>query len=339
MKYRYIGKSGLRVSELGLGTMTFGTNASKKEAFMIMDKAYDSGINLFDSAELYPSPLSEGSPGVSEEWLGEWLKNKDRDSVVLATKVAGAANGWFVPPIRQGFTALDWHNISSAVEGSLRRLNTDYIDLYQTHWPDMLIPIDETLEALDRLVREGKVRYVGTSNDTCYGLTKANESSKACGLVRYQSIQNSFSLNNPRFLDELSTVCKNEHISLLAYSPLAGGVLNGKYKNNKYPTNARYHYHINYGDAREKRMAERFVNEKTLLTTEKFMIIASDLGVSPVSLAIAWVLSFDFVASALTSARDASQLIDTLNGVELTLDENVLQEIEKIQLDTMYPMG
>jgi len=192
MQYRYIGKTGLRVSPLCMGTMTFGSFCDKKSSFAIMDKAYERGINFFDTAELYPVPPRSSWAGVTEEIVGEWMQTKPRESIMLATKVAGAASGWFVPPIRHGMTAIDRFHIERAVEGSLKRLKTDYIDLYQMHWPDTVVPIEESLEAFDRLVQSGKVRYIGTSNDTAYGLTKANEASRYRGLARFESIQNNF---------------------------------------------------------------------------------------------------------------------------------------------------
>ena len=339
MKYRYIGKSGLRVSEIGLGTMTFGTNANKRESFKIMDKAYERGINFIDTAELYPSPVSVELAGLTETYIGEWLQTKPRDSIILASKVAGGANSWFVPPIRHGLTALDSFHIIKAVEGSLKRLKTDYIDLYQIHWSDSVVPIEETLKALDKLVESGKVRYIGTSNDSAYGLTKANEVAKYEKLNRFESIQNNFSLNNPRFLDELANVCRQESISLLAYSPLAGGVLSGKYNDGSYPSNARYSHHIHSKSLREREMAKRFINSKTIKATKEYIALAKELGISSVTLAIAWVLSFDFVASALTSARVEEQLDEVLEAVDLELTKETLEKIKSIQEDILYPMG
>ncbi len=156
------------------------------------------------------------------------MADKPRDGLIIATKVAGPGSGWFLAPVRANHTALDRHHITRAVEGSLRRLGTDYIDLYQTHWPDRGVPIDETLEALDGLIRSGKVRYVGCSNETAYGLTKSLWASELNGLARYETIQNNFSLLNRRFEDELAEVCRREAVSLLPYSPLAGGVLSGQ---------------------------------------------------------------------------------------------------------------
>jgi aryl-alcohol dehydrogenase-like predicted oxidoreductase len=339
MNYRYIGNSGLRVSEIGLGTMTFGTNADKKESFKIMDRAYETGINFIDTAELYPSPISKELAGISEKWIGEWLQTKPRDSIILASKVTGGANSWFVPPIRHGLTALDSFHIIKAVEGSLKRLHTDYIDLYQIHWSDTIVPIEETLKALDKLVESGKVRYIGTSNDTAYGLTKANEIAKYKELNRFQSIQNNFSLNNPRFLDELSTVCQKENISLLPYSPLGGGVLSGKYNDDNYPSNARYSHHVTVGSLREQAMAKRFINSKTIEATKRYMALAKELNISSVTLAIAWTLSFDFVASTLTSARESFQLDDVLAGADFKMSSEALKAIETIQKEILYPMG
>jgi aryl-alcohol dehydrogenase-like predicted oxidoreductase len=339
MNYRYIGNSGLRVSEIGLGSMTFGTNTNKKESFKIMNKAYERGINFFDTAELYPSPVSKELAGLSEEYIGEWLQTKPRDSIIIASKVAGGANSWFIPPIRHGMTALDSFHIIKAVEGSLKRLNTDYIDLYQIHWSDTTVPIEETLKALDILVQSGKIRYCGTSNDTAYGLTKANEIAKHKELARFQSIQNNFSLNNLRFLDELSTVCQKEQISLLAYSPLGGGVLSGKYNDGNYPSNARYSHHIKSSALREREMAKRFINAKTIEATKQYMALAQVLNISSVTLAIAWTLSFDFVASALTSARVEEQLDDVLKATDLKLTQETLEKIKAIQENILYPMG
>lgn len=337
MEHRYIGKTGLRVSVICMGTMTFGTNCDKKTAFSIMDKAYDYGVNFFDTAELYPVPPQANLAGLTEELVGEWMATKERDSIILATKVAGAANGWFVPPIRHGLTAIDSFHIKKAIEGSLKRLKTDYIDLYQMHWPDTIVPIEESLKAFDALVQEGKVRYIGTSNDSAYGLTKANEKAKQYNLNRFESIQNNFSLNNPRFLDELSNVCQKESISLLAYSPLAGGVLSGKY--NQPEPKGRYGEYMNNPSNRLRAQAARFVNEKTLASTERFIQIANKYNINPITMAIAWSKQFDFVASTIIGATNPSQLDDTLAASRLVLKNEILQEIKQVHEQIMYPMG
>ena len=224
---------------------------------------------------------------MTEQIFGEWIKTKPRDSLIIATKVAGAAAGWFVPPIRHGLTAIDRFHIETAIEGSLRRMNIDYIDLYQVHWPDPIVPIDESMEALDRLVQAGKVRYLGTSNDTSYGLTKANTVAHYEGFARFQSIQNNFSLLNRRFMDELAEVCRREQVSLLPYSPIGGGVLSGKYNNEQMPKVSRFGDYKD-ADPRQKAMSARFVNEGTLASTAAYMEIAKEAGMSPVTLATAW---------------------------------------------------
>ncbi|HUH41550.1 MAG TPA: aldo/keto reductase [Sulfurimonas sp.] len=339
MQYRYIGKTGLRVTPICLGTMSFGSWSSEAESFKIMDKAYERGINFFDTAEIYPVPPKAEDTGISESIIGKWLKSKQRDSIILASKVAGAANGWFVPPIRHGYTAIDKFHIKKAIEGSLKRLGTDYIDLYQMHWPDTVVPIEESLIAFDKLVKEGKVRYLGTSNDSAYGLTKANETSKRLGIARFESIQNNFSLNNPRFLDELANVCTKESISLLAYSPIAGGVLSGKYNSEFYPQNARYSDYLTSKNTRLNSQAERFLNEKSLASTAKYLEIAKKLEISPVTLAVAYSKQFDFVASTIVGARNAEQLDESFAALDVTLSKETMDEIKAVQQEIMYPMG
>ncbi len=338
MTHRYIGKSGLRVSPICLGTMTFGTQADKKEAFRIMDKAYEAGINFFDTAELYPVPPSGKLAGITEEIVGEWMQSKPRDSLILATKVAGAANGWFVPPIRHGLTAVDRFHIERAVEGSLKRLKTDYIDLYQMHWPDTLIPKAETMEAFDRLIQSGKVRYVGTSNDTAYGTTKALMTSEQYGFARFESIQNNFSLLNRRFLDELAEVCQKEQISLLPYSPLAGGVLSGKYNQDPH-AQGRFAGYMNASNERQRLMAARFLNDKTLASTQKYIAIAEEAGMHPVTLSTAWSKQFDFIASTIIGATTAEQLDPILEAMDLILSDEVLQACDRVHEEILYPMG
>lgn len=339
MQYRYIGKTGLRVTPICLGTMSFGSWSSEAESFRIMDKAYDRGINFFDTAELYPVPPKESYAGETETIIGKWLKDKPRDSLIIASKVAGAANGWFVPPIRHGYTAIDKFHIKRAIEGSLKRLQTDYIDLYQMHWPDSVVPIEESLTAFNELIQEGKVRYIGTSNDTAYGLTKANETSKRLGIARFESIQNNFSLNNPRFLDELANVCKREHISLLSYSPIAGGVLSGKYNKEFYPQNARYSDYLISNNVRLNSQAAKFVNEKSLAATAKYLEIAKELNISPVTLAVAYTKQFEFVASTIVGARSAKQLDESFAAFDITLSDETMNEIRAVQQEIMYPMG
>jgi len=339
MEYRYIGKSGLRVTPICLGTMTFGTSADKKESFKIMDKAYDMGINFFDTAELYPVPPSKEYAGLTEEIVGEWLQTKPRDSIIMASKVAGAASGWFVPPIRHGLTAVDRFHITKALEDTLKRLKTDYIDLYQVHWPDMTVPIEESLYVLDELVKQGKIRYTGTSNDSAYGLTKANETSKFKNLTRFQSIQNNFSMLNRRFLDEIAVVCKKENISLLPYSPLAGGVLTGKYNQKIYPPDARFTKYLNSPNPRMQAQAQRFLNKRTLSSVEKYIKIAKEHDVNLTTLATAWSMNFDFIASTIIGANSTKQLDDTLAGLDFKIDNELMKKLDAVHETILYPMG
>jgi len=339
MKYRYIGRSGLRVSPIALGTMTFGTQSTKKDAFAIMDKAYNEGINFFDTAELYPVPPQSDLAGITEQIIGEWLQSKPRESIIIASKIAGAANGWFVPPIRHGLTAIDRFHIERAVEGSLKRLNTEYIDLYQVHWPDQVVPIDESLEALNRLINSGKVRYLGASNDTAHGVTKATITAQFKGLQRFESVQNNFSLLNRRDLDALKEVYEKEGISLLPYSPLAGGVLTGKYNTQKEPNPARFISYRKLKNNRMQKMAERFLNNNTLASTEKYIQIAEQAGISVTTLATAWSMHFDFVASTIVGARVPEHLDDTLAALNVKLTSDTLDACDKVHQDIQYPMG
>lgn len=338
MEYRYIGRTGLRVSPICMGTMTFGSQCDEKAAFAIMDKVYDNGVNFFDTAELYPVPPEEKLAGLTEEMVGRWLKTKPRDSVILATKVAGAASGWFVPPIRHGFTACDRFHIERAIEGSLKRLGTDYIDLYQMHWPDTIVPIEETLRAMDALVQSGKVRYIGTSNDTARGTMKSLMVSKYEKLSRFESIQNNFSLLNRRDLTEIGALCREEKISLLPYSPLGGGVLSGKY-NQASNTQGRFSDYVNSSNKRQRLMAARFLNDKTLASTQEYLRIAAVHGLDPVTMAIAWSKQFDFVASTIIGATTPEQLDASLAAMNVTLSADILKDLDAVHAKILYPMG
>lgn len=338
MEYRYIGRSGLRVSPICMGTMTFGSQCDEKTAFAILDKAYDAGVNFFDTAELYPVPPSSELAGLTEEIVGRWLKTKPRESVILASKVAGAASGWFVPPIRHGFTAIDRFHIERAVEGSLKRLGTDYLDLYQMHWPDTVVPIEESMRAFDALVQSGKVRYIGTSNDTARGTMKSLMVSHYEKLARFESIQNNFSLLNRRDLTEIAALCREEKVSLLPYSPLAGGVLSGKYNQNP-NAQGRFADYIQSPNKRQRLMAARFLNDKTLASTQEYLRIAHEAGLHPVTMAIAWSKQFDFVASTIIGATSPEQLGASLAAMEVKLGNDVLQKLDEVHAKILYPMG
>lgn len=338
MKRRRLGRTGLVVTELCMGTMTFGNQADEAASFAILDRAFDAGIDFFDVAEIYPVPPEARWAGRSEEIVGKWLAGRPRDSVFLATKVAGPGHGWFLAPLRGGKTSLDRHHIERAAEASLRRLRTDYIDLYQTHWPERDLPVEETLEALTRLVQAGKVRYAGCSNETAYGLTKSLWASDAGGFVRFETIQNHFNLLNRRFEDELAEACRREKVSLLPYSPLAGGVLSGKYLDGARPAGARFTLYENYS-SRTQTMFRRFLNERTLEATRRFAAIAREAGLAPATLAVAWTLTHDFVGSTILGATHPDQLTDTLAAADVTLSADVIEACNAVSREIRYPMG
>ena len=338
MEKRRLGKSGIVVSEICMGTMTFGTQADKRESFRIMDESVESGIDFFDTAEVYPVPPTEELAGLTEEWVGEWLKSKPRESVILATKVAGAAHGWFCPPVRHGKAALDRVHLRKALEGSLNRLGTDYVDLYQIHWPDHGMRAADTLEVLDEFVKEGKVRAIGLSNDDSYGVMKSLWTSDLEGMTRIDTIQNNFSLNNRRDEYELAECLRRENVSLLPYSPLAGGVLTGKY-NDGVPAGARFSEYLTTGGARQRAMATRFVNDRTIASTKRFCEIAKELDLDVATLATAWSKQHDFVAATIVGVSAAAQMEPILKAAGLELDEKTLTSIDVVSNEIRYPMG
>ncbi len=338
MNHRRLGRSGLVVPELGLGTMTFGSMADEAASLAILDMAWDAGLYFLDAAEVYPVPPDPQWAGRTEEILSRWLKSKPRDAVLLATKIAGPSGGWFQAPVRAGRTSLDRHSIARACEDSLRRLGTDYIDLYQTHWPEPGLPYEETMDGLSRLVEAGKVRALGCSNESAYGLMKSLWVSDRCGFARHETIQNNFSLLHRRFEDELAEVCRREQVSLLAYSPLGGGVLSGKYQDGAWPEGARFTRYRDW-NPRTKVMTARFVNAGTLATVERIARLAADCGVSLPTFAIAWTLTRDFVGSTLIGATSPEQLDPLLAAAETKLSADVLAEVDRISREIRYPMG
>jgi aryl-alcohol dehydrogenase-like predicted oxidoreductase len=318
--------------------MTFGNQADERTSHAILERAYDAGVDFFDIAEVYPVPPHVKYVGRSEEIVGTWMASKPRDALFIATKVAGPGFGWFLAPVRESKTALDRHHITRAVDASLGRLGTDYLDLYQTHWPDRGVPIEETLEALTRLIEAGKIRAGGCSNETAYGLTKSLWVSGTRGLARYETIQNNFSLLNRRFEDELAEVCRREQVSLLPYSPIAGGVLSGKYLDGARPAGARFTMY-GEGNPRSQAMTRRFVNAKTLESVARFQAIAKEAGMAVTTLAVAWTLTHDFVGSTIIGATTPQQLGDSLAAAEVTLSDDVRNACRQVTRDILYPLG
>ncbi len=339
MNRRRLGRSGIVVTEICLGTMTFGLQADEPTSFAIMDRAAEAGVDFLDTAEVYPVPPAEETYGVTEEIVGRWVKERrNREHVILATKVIGPGHGWFRPPVRGGFTALDRRQIHRACEDSLKRLQTDYIDLYQTHWPDHGMRHTDTLEALTELVEQGKIRAFGVSNETSWGLMKNLWEAEKAGLRRPDTVQNNFSLINRRCESELAQVCRQEGVSLLPYSPLGGGVLTGKYNDGALPEGARFSDYFRTGGPRQRRMASRFVNDRTVETTKRLQGIAQDLGISVTTLAIAWSKQHDFVASTIIGATTVAQVDESLAAADLVLDAETLRRINEIDEAIPTPM-
>jgi aryl-alcohol dehydrogenase-like predicted oxidoreductase len=338
MQFKRLGRSPIQVSAICMGTMTFGSGADEATAHRILDASFDAGITFYDTAENYPVPPKEEWAGLTEEIVGRWMKTKRRDAIIMATKVSGPSHGWIKSAQRAGMTALDRHNITRAIEASLRRLDTDYVDLYQTHWPDHGTAYDETMETLDELVRAGKVRVLGCSNETTWGLMKSLSASERLGVARYETIQNNHSLNNRRFEDELAAACRNEGVSSIPYSPLGGGVLSGKYNDGATPDGARFSSYIKLG-GRQAVMAKRFINDKTIASTKRFQAIAAEAGISAVTLATAWSKQHDFVASTIVGATREDQLTDIFAAADLTLEPAILKAIDAVTKDILYPMG
>ncbi len=302
-----------------------------------MDRAFDAGIDFLDTAEVYPVPPSKNLVGVTEEFVGRWLKTKSRDAVTIASKITGPGHGWFRAPVRNGRCFIDRHQIIASCEASLKRLQTDYIDLYQIHWPDHGMRYEELMGALTELRQSGKVRVLGCSNDTCWGVMKSLWTSDVHGLDRFETVQNNFSLINRRCESELAQVLRREGLSLLPYSPLGGGVLTGKYQDGPPPGGRFTDYLLNGGD-RQKRMAQRFVNARSIETTRRLKLIADDLGVSVATLALAWSKQHDFVASTIFGASGVEQLNETLAAGNLILDADTLKRIDEVDAEIPNPM-
>ncbi|HQR51119.1 MAG TPA: NADP(H)-dependent aldo-keto reductase [Methylophilaceae bacterium] len=343
MEYRRLGSSDLEASAVCLGTMTFGQQNTEAEAHAQLDYAFARGINFIDTAEMYPVPPRAETCTRTETIIGSWLSRQPRDKVILATKAAGPRRNmqW----IRGGPASLDRTNLRQAVEGSLRRLQTDYIDLYQLHWPERnvpmfgqyqfdpaqetdALPIRAQLEALAELVQEGKIRAVGVSNEQPWGVMEFLRIAKESGLPRIATIQNCYNLINRGLEFGMAEIVYRENLSLLAYSPLAFGHLTGKYL----PGGS--------ADGRAtlfKGFAQRYDKPNVQPACAAYAELAARHGMSPATLALSFVMRRWFVASTIVGATSLAQLEENLDAWEKPLSEEVLKEIEALHLRYMNP--
>ena len=345
MKYTIIPNTDLKVSTICLGTMTWGQQNTEEQAHEQLDYALSLGINFIDTAEIYPVPPESHLQGTTETYIGTWLAKKDiRHELVIATKVAASD----IIRTRQidGKPRLDRASIRSAIEGSLARLQTDYIDIYQIHWPerktnffglraypyvadDDATLIEETLETLTELIKEGKVRYVGVSNETAWGVSEYLRLSREKGLARIVTIQNQYSLINRTFEIGLAEMCIREKVGLLAYSVLSMGVLSGKYLDGAKPEGARF--------TLSNRNSPRYNPPSAQEAVRKYVAIAQKHSLDPSAMAIAYALAKPFMTSVIIGATTIEQLKTNIEAVDLVLPAEVLQEIEEVYKEIPDP--
>lgn len=316
MRYRQLGRTGLRVSEVCLGTMTFGWTADQATSHAILSAARDAGINFIDTADIYARWASYA--GVSEEIIGRWLVTQPRDKLIIATKVRGQMSN---DPADQG---LSGRHIVAAVEGSLRRLQTNYIDLYQTHWPDEAVPLEETLRALDDLVRDGKVRAIGCSNIEAGYLREALRTSAMLGNARYECLQPHYNLvHRAEFERELRAVCQDQQLGVIPYSPLAGGFLSGKYRRGQpAPEGSR--------GASSDKMQQYMAQPRNFDLIDTLDEIGRAHGKTVANVALAWLIDAPAVTVPIIGANTVAQLNDTLGGVGFALAENERRQIDAL---------
>ena len=340
MNYRKLGNTDLEVSTICLGTMTWGEQNTQREGFEQMDYALDQGVNFWDTAELYAVPPKAETFGHTETIIGNWFeKNKKRDKVILATKVAGPSRKY----LRNGENSFVGKNLDKAINDSLKRLKTDYIDLYQLHWPERNVnnfgklgythkenswnEFEDVLENLKKYIESGKIRYVGLSNETPWGVMKYLKLSKDKNLPRMMSIQNPYSLLNRSYEVGLAEISIREKIGCLAYSPLASGYLSGKYRNGNFPKGSRMERDFDFWTRYRKPNVDKVVEEYFKIS-KKY-----NLDISQMSIKFCEVQ--DFMTSVIIGATTMEQLKTDIESVKVKLDENVIKEINEIQ--KIYP--
>jgi aryl-alcohol dehydrogenase-like predicted oxidoreductase len=349
MQYRKLGRTGIDVSLICLGTMTFGEQNSEADGHAQMDYAVSRGVNFFDTAELYAIPPRPETQGRTEEIIGSWFAARgNRDKLVLATKVVGRSGmTWFRDDKSQ--TRLNRRQMTEALEKSLKRLQTDYIDLYQLHFPERPMPwgsiptayrensfkmagdetsVEEQLSVLDDFIKAGKVRFVGVSNESPWGMMRFLNASEMTGSARIHSVQNAYSLVNRTFESGAAEVSERENVSLLAYSPLAQGYLTGKYRNGALPAGARKTLF---------NRLQRYETPGANIAFEAYFALAEKLAISPATLALAFVNQRPFMTSNIIGATTMAQLTECLNSTDITLSSDALAEIDHIHHLHMNP--
>ena len=347
MKFKALGQSGIQVPEICLGTMTFGEQNNQQEAFEQLNYALDQGLYFWDTAEMYPVPPKPETQGSTEQIIGNWIaKHGQRDKLFLASKIAGPSQGG--SHIRDGQTRFIASEIQSALDGSLKRLQTDYIDLYQLHWPQRptnffgtlgynneqahfnhnMTPLVETLEALSAEVKKGRIRHIGLSNETPWGTMKFLQLSKELGLEKIVSVQNPYSLLNRTYEIGMSEIAHHEGIGLLAYSPLAFGYLTGKYRHGARPEEGRITKFSRF---------TRYSNPQSDWATEQYALLAEKHGLSLTQLALAFIKHQFFVTSTIIGATTMQQLKENIQAFDIDLSEEVLQGIEAIHRQQPNP--
>jgi len=341
MNFKKLGNTDLEVSTICLGTMTWGEQNTQKDAFQQMDHALDKGVNFFDTAELYAVPMKPETRGKTSQFIGEWfLKTKKRDKIILADKVVGGSSmNWLRPNGEK--TSLNKKQIEFAINRSLKDLKTDYIDLYQVHWPerysgafsgkleyehrnsDNSVSIEETLDVLNNLVKSGKVRHIGISNETAWGTNQYLKYSEQKKISRIVSIQNAYNFLNRGFEVDLSEIAIREKVGLLAYSPLASGYLSGKYRNGEMPKNSRMDLFYNYWPR-----YRTFNSEKAI---EEYWNLAKNLNLNIAQMAIKFCEIQPFVTSVIIGATKLEQLKTNIDSVNINLNNEIIKKIGEIQ--------
>ncbi len=345
MKYNNLGRTDIKVSEICLGSMTWGEQNSESEAHQQIEYALESGVNFIDTAELYAVPPKQETQGLTEKYIGTWFnKTGQRDKWILATKITGPGLNW----IRNG-DIITPNGIKEALEGSLKRLQTDYVDLYQLHWPNrgsfhfqnawgfdaskqdkeqVITQMLEILEALDDLVKQGKIRHIGVSNESTWGIAKYLEIAKENNLPRMVSVQNEYSLLQRQFDLDLAELSHHEDVGLLAWSPLAAGALSGKYLNGACPKGSR-------GDISKDMWRHNEYSEPAI---RAYYHLAKDYGLDPCQMAIAYCLTKPFMTSVIIGATNIAQLKNDIEACELKLSDDVICKIENIHRNYPKPV-